>query len=1068
MIHSFNRFVYRIPAYTLEKLTSPGQAEDIDTFLATFFRQPAFMEAMYMASPEFTKEIPLFLEGKITEVKRLNKFRNTALKYIGRMASRPTPFGLFSGCAVGSFGEDSSIVPGAQSLVPRVRIDMGLLISFSEYINADKEFRKIIKYYSNNTIYRFGEKCRYVEYTINDGEKLYNLSSFEVNEYIGKVLEISRAGASMKDYVKLLSSEEVSGEDVEDFINDLVDSRILISELEPYMTGTEYDQQLYSFLEQKLNSEELSDTTRSFFEKSFRVFSEVRKKILDITENTGPAGHERYEDIIATLGKLDLKYPVKHYLQLDSLISQEDNNPRLSNALLKDVIEGIGLITRFSHHSGGGALTEFKRKFNERYEGQRVRLSEVLDPEAGIGYGNANNEMLDITPFVDEMPVGIPPASNRRSLAWQNDIHGLFLRKAFEAEKKGERTVQLSKADIELLKQKVELLPPTFNAFVSVSYDEKGQHKLYYHQVGATSASCLLGRFGFLDKKFEGLIADIHDNEAEYYDGRIVAEINHLSESRVGNVMLRPRTRKYEICYVTKSNLAEEGKIELDDLSLFLRNNKLVLYSDSLGKEIIPRLSNAHNYYKDTLPVYKFLSDLQEEDVNGYLSLVTDIGPIPELVNFIPRIEYRNYIIWPAHWYIKTDDIRKFFELPPETFLKSLQDFLKEKNIPEWFYLTNRENDLFVDSSNIHSLRILMEEVKNTPRFVLKESFHQRGSKHLIHNGEGGFLHELIIPLYKEADKKISGGVTSGESLPAVKEKSAEIKRTFYPGDEWIYFKLYAGVKVSEKIASTTLAPFIEFLREAGMIDSWFFLRYTDPGFHLRIRMHLTDKKYYGAVVEHLTAYLKDYLDSNTIKNVVLDTYVRELERYGNELTLQAEQIFELDSDLVLKLLDEIENRSLTSYKWLFALGVLATYFDAFELDEDDQLKYAKRMRDSFSLEFNANKMQRRYFSAKYRASKDAIDQLLEEGLVDGEKQEWLLELFSDFRYRLKRIYQDHYSNLGRDASIEFLNSFIHMSVDRFFSSKNRLHEYALYSLLEQHYRYKIGKTKHIKDEEPA
>lgn len=1069
MIHSFNKFVYRIPAYPLETLTAQEHAADIDAFLANIFQQPSFMEAMYMASPEFTKEIPLFLDGTISEIKRLNKFRNTALKYIGRMASRPTPFGLFSGCAVGTFGEENNITPHpVQSLVPKVRIDMGLLTSFAEYLVTNLEFRKVIRFYSNNTIYQYGEKYRYVEFSNREGEKLYNLSTFESNEYIDQVLSISKKGASFNDYENLLVSDEVAPEDVQEFINDLIHSKILISELEPYMTGIEYDQQLFNILADKLENQELAGDTRQALEKYHHIFTTVRTQIRHIEEDTTPAGQQRYEDIIATLRQLDLQYPVKHYLQLDSYVAQADEHPTLSNEILKDVIEGVSVITRFTRHAGIPALVELKRKFSERYEGQRVRLSEVLDPEAGLGYGNANNEMLDITPFVDDMPVSLPPSDGRRSLPWQSDIHGLFLRKALEAARKGERVARLTKADIELLKQKVELLPPTFNAYVSISYDENGKHQINYHQVGSSSASCLLGRFGFLDKKMESLVQEIHDYEAAHYPGKIVAEINHLSETRVGNVMLRPKTRAYEICYVTKSNIQEEGKIELNDLSLFLRNNKLVLYSESLQQEIVPRLSNAHNYYKDTLPVYKFLSDLQEEESNGYLSLVIDIGPIPELVDFIPRIQYRNFIIWPAHWYIPTDDIRQFYELPPETFLPGIQEFLKQRNLPECFYLTNRENDLFVDSTNIHSLRILLDEIKGHTRFAIKECLIQRGDRSLIANEHGGFLHELIVPLYRDAEKKPGDRPVQPEELPALYDKGNDLKRTFYPGEEWVYFKLYAGVKVNEKIATTSLAPFIQFLRDNGMIDSWFFIRYTDPGFHLRIRMHLTHRKHYGAVVEHFVAYLKDYLDSNTVKNLVLDTYTRELERYGNELTLQAEKIFSLDSDLSLKLLDEIENRNLGSFKWLIALGIVETYLEAFDLDQEGKLNFTKRIRDVFAREFNANKMQRRHFSAKYRDNKNVIEDFLEKGVINNETQGWLLDTLREFRDQLAKIYAVHYSQLTPKESTDYLNSFIHMSVDRFFSSKNRLHEYALYSLLEQNYRYKIGKIKFIKDEEPA
>ncbi len=1063
MIKSFNRFVYRIPAAPIETLVNPLAAADVESYLRSVFSQPFFMEALFMASPEFTNEIPGFMEGKITEPKRLSRFRHTALKYIGRMASRPTPFGLFSGCSVGKFEKDNQICPDSSvSLSPKLRLDMGLLTSFAEYIFRDPELRRTLRFYSNNTIYRFGKKNRYVEYVIKEGEKLYNLASFEPNEYIDQILSLSAKGAGFSDYYQLLVSEDISEADIDEFVNELIDSKILISELEPWMTGTEYHEQLYSILREK-NELALSGKAKDFYSKSLQVFDRVWNKMQEISEDPVAKGPHRYQAIIDELKNLDFSFSFKHYLQLDSAVKQGSQMATLDEAILKDISEGVSIVTRFASHSSNGSLQEFKKKLQAKYEGQRVRLVEVLDPEAGIGYGNLSNEMLDITPFVDDMPVGSSRPVERRSLSWHSEQHGLLLRKTMEAQKANQTAVQLSKQDIEVLKPKTELLPPTFNAFVTVFFDEKGQHQIYFHQVGATSASCLLGRFGFLETDIRELIRDIQQREADYYPGKIVAEINHLSESRAGNVMLRPRTREYEICYLTKSNKPEEGQIDINDLYLQLHNGKLLLYSASLDKEIVPRLSNAHNYYKDTLPVYRFLSDLQEEDGDGYLALVTDMGSIPELVDFIPRVSYRNFVLWPAHWYIKTDEIRKFFELPDEEFSKAMQAYLSKRNVPEWFYLTNRENDLLVDSSNPYSLRLFVEEIKNHPRFAIKESFHQRNSRFLISNSKGNFLHELIVPFSREP--LTHKPAEQPKAAPASVAVPA-IQRRFFPGEEWVYFKVYAGVKVSEKILSSAIAPLIEFLKESGVIDQWFFIRYTDPSFHLRIRLHLTDKKLFGAAVENFNIYFRDYLEAGTIRNITLDTYERELERYGGELTLAAERIFALDSDLVVFLLDEIENKRLGSFKWLFAMYIMEKYMEVFGMDEDERLSFSKRIRDLFAMEFNANKMQRRYFSARYRTSMEQIDQFLGEHQLEGQSPDWFVRAVHQFTLGLSEIVQQQYATLTRAEKEDQLNSFIHMFIDRFFSSKNRLHEYALYSLLEQHYRYSIGKKKHMQNEE--
>ena len=99
----------------------------------------------------------------------------------------------------------------------------------------------------------------------------------------------------------------------------------------------------------------------------------------------------------------------------------------------------------------------------------------------------------------------------------------------------------------------------------------------------------------------------------------VVAEIAHVPEVRTGNILSRPHLREYEISYLTNTTLDDDHVIPVNDLMVSVSNNRVVLRSKRLKKEIVPRLTTAHNFSKGT-PVYRFLCELQNQGCISALS----------------------------------------------------------------------------------------------------------------------------------------------------------------------------------------------------------------------------------------------------------------------------------------------------------------------------------------------------------------------------------------------------------------------------------------------------------------
>ena len=55
------------------------------------------------------------------------------------------------------------------------------------------------------------------------------------------------------------------------------------------------------------------------------------------------------------------------------------------------------------------------------------------------------------------------------------------------------------------------------------------------------------------------------------------------------------------------------------------------------------------------------------------------------------------------------------------------------------------------------------------------------------------------------------------------------IPRTFIPGSDYVYFKIYSGTKSADEILSRVVGPLTTMLIDAGAISKYFFIRYSDP-----------------------------------------------------------------------------------------------------------------------------------------------------------------------------------------------------------------------------------------------
>ena len=175
------------------------------------------------------------------------------------------------------------------------------------------------------------------------------------------------------------------------------------------------------------------------------------------------------------------------------------------------------------------------------------------------------------------------------------------------------------------------------------------------------------------------------------------------------------------------------------------------------------------------------------------------------------------------------------------------------------------------------------------------------------------------------------------------------VKRSFIIGDEWVYYKFYCGSRTADQLLTETIGPVADFLIDSLIIDKWFFIRYNDPDQHLRVRFHLRSNDKINFLIRKVKEGVDEFFEDKLVWKVQIDTYERELERYGDETIELAENIFFYDSILVINLLKQIEIDNSSKFRWLISLKATDEFLNDFHYDLERKKQLMFTLKEDFA-----------------------------------------------------------------------------------------------------------------------
>ena len=161
----------------------------------------------------------------------------------------------------------------------------------------------------------------------------------------------------------------------------------------------------------------------------------------------------------------------------------------------------------------------------------------------------------------------------------------------------------------------------------------------------------------------------------------------------------------------------------------------------------------------------------------------------------------------------------------------------------------------------------------------------------------------------------------------------------------------------------------------AGGADQWFFIRYGDPDWHLRLRVHGTPDRLLHETLPLLHRVTAPLLETGQLWRVQLDTYEREVERYGGEAGIRlAERVFHADSDAVLAVVRQLTGDAGAELRWRVALRGIDLLFDDLGLTLEQKRAIARRARHGYGSEFGADGDFSREVSRRYRQERASVE----------------------------------------------------------------------------------------------
>lgn len=840
----------------------------------------ALLAAVELASPSLSSAATSTGAGS-------SKFLRKLRRYVRRMATRTTPFGLFSGVGIVGWAGRTDLRLKDEPIRAKTLMSSEFLDQVRRHCERTEEILSNLRVNSNPLVHRIGDRLW-----------VWAGPGREIGEFSIKCIPLIEA--IFADCSSDLPVREMFGRLAGNFpkltetrflktITALLDRSFLISNIYPQYASVRAEEDMIAELSRIPAASDLVASLR-----------ELRQAMCDFDANPRitSCAVVRLRDMASAI----MPDFTEASLKVDGLLAL--SGAHVSIQVANEAAALANLLCKLNPQPRRPAwYDQIKANFINRYGLHRdVPLDIVMRQHSQLDLSNANDGRVT-----------------------KRDVAVMKLAAASLAT--GEQVIYLDEGAVSRLLESAEG-PPRYPTSCEIAVTvcandaaaiDRGEFQLLLSPlVGTRQAGRMSGRFLDLLDNGPRRIQEVcrAEEKALVRRGRVRAEIFYSPKRvKMQNVMGHPHGWSHYIL-LNANERAEGQAIDVADLRIGIRDDELAVVWARTGQVVeisaLQMLSNVEGSRE--VRILSEIGGWQSGSMDGF-----DWG-LAEAFPRLPRLVAGRAILRPAQWRLDTS---------VEASDKGITTWRKKFGVPARVYMTAKDHRLLLDLDNSEHLAELIVDFAKLDRgmAICLQEYLPDAQGAWVDGPNGRYIAELTVPL------QLRGFAARQEIRPAAVPRYDESLRDKSLGSEWLYIVLYSEWHLHDWIISDGLEALGRLL---GGAPRYFYIRYSDPSPHLRLRVWRGE----GASDSTATR-IAQWADTLVKARLCIDhcfcRYERELERYGGtEAMPLVEEIFAADSRLCHELVAARNVKRVALDSWSLCVLSLDRLLAALGLGEEE------------------------------------------------------------------------------------------------------------------------------------